>query len=613
LGTTPFKNLINMTISTTALSLESASLFNARLLRVVLVCDVVESVRWMEQDEDSAVSRWQAYTLDVRTRIAPSHAGSVVKSTGDGLMLEFQSAKNAARAAAELHSTAARGNLGFTVGRQLLLRVGIHEAEARRDEHDLYGHGVNLAARITAMAGPGETVVSDAVRDHLTHLLDGDIEDLGACYLKHVRDPQRLYRVGGTGSQPLLPDAQEYMESLQPVIAVIPFETRNSEAENYAIGELLADGIIAQLARTAELKVISRLSTSSLRGKTISLQDMGGAIGANFVLSGSYARLGEKLIIHSELVDAISGEIIFADRLSGDLSDLFQQESEVCHAISELAHKKLLDSQVKSALTKPLPTLASYSLYLAGVSGIHRAYPGNFLIGQSALEQVVERHPRHSAPMAWLAQWLAIRSNRGLSDNPDLDRDKALTLAKRAVAAEPHSSFGLTILGLMQAFFKGDLSAAGSSYARALDLNPNEHLAWLYTATLSAWTDRPDQATEAAQKALQLSPLDPTRYYIESLAALPYLVSGQHRRAIELCKSSLRSNRAHTASYRVLAAAQVLSGDIVNARKTMLQMLELEPQMSVSRFLERYAGRDSKFAPIYAKALQDAGLPTNSN
>jgi adenylate cyclase len=603
-----------MPLSTTASTPDPDALgLAARHKCVVLLCDVVESVRWMEHDEDYAVSRWQTYTLEVRERIAFAHQGTVVKSTGDGLMLEFQDARQAIQAAADLHASANRDNTDQPQGRRLYLRIGIHEAEARRDQHDLYGHGVNLAARIAGLAGPGETVVSDAVRDHLTHQIDGDIEDLGPCYLKHVSEPLRLYRVGGAGSEPLLHDASQYKETLQPTIAVIPFDTRSTEHESYAIGDLIADGVIAHLTRSAELRVISRLSTSALRGTRYSLKDFGSGLQANFVLSGSYVCFGDKLVVNSELVDVQSGDVIFADRLTGLIADLFEQDSEICHSIAELSHRKLLDSQVQQALTRPLPTLSSYALYLAGVSGIHRAYPINCKIGQSALEQVVERHPKHCAPMAWLAQWLAIRANRGLSDTPELDRSKALMLAKRAVASEPSNAFGVTILGLMQSFFKGDLVAANASYEQALLLNPNEHLAWLYTATLSAWTDQPERAVDAAQRAMQLSPLDPSRYYIESLAALPYLMSGQYLRAIDLCKSSLRSNRAHTASYRVLAAAQVLSGDIEEARKTTHQMLELEPQMSVSLFLRRYAGRDSKFAPTYARALQEAGLPVNSS
>jgi adenylate cyclase len=603
-----------------SLSFQDTSGTNAEL-RVVLFCDLVESVRLIAFYEDYVIDRWIKFSNEVRNVTSSEYGGLVIKSTGDGLLLEFNDSVQAVLAAMKLHALIETENLTEPKERHLRLRIGIHQSLARRDAYDLYGHGVNLTARLTELASPGDTIISAQIRDTLIAYISGDIEDLGFCYLKHVEDPIHLFRVTDSLQQAPADDKtwssqllhqQEARQKIQPTIAVVPFDNLSGKDADYIVGELLADGIIAQLNRTADLSVISRLSTSVIRNCNEVLELAATKLGANFVLSGSYACLESKLIIVSELTDVKSGEVVYADRLSGDIADLFEQNSAICNQIAELTHRKLMDSQVQVALSKPLPNLASYSLFLAGISGIHRAVPENCLLGQQALEQVIHRHPRYGAPKAWLAQWLAIRANRGLTDKPDATREQAFELAKRAVNSDPNSALSHTVYGLMKSFFKGDLDGAEDCYRCALDLNPNEHLAWLYRSTLKAWKDDSDAAVEAASRALCLSPLNPSKYYVESLAALPYLVAGQYSRAIELCESSIRSNRSHTASYRVLAAALVMSGDEIKARKTIQAMLILEPTMSVSVFLKRYAGRDSRFAPQYAQALQTAGLPLNT-
>jgi adenylate cyclase len=271
---------------------------DSKELRVLLICDLVESVQWMEHDEERAISRWQAYIRKVRDVVVPTFGGNVVKSTGDGIMIEFASAKTAVVAAAALHAAADDLNLAYKESHQMRLRAGIHEALVRRDEHDLYGHGVNLAARITSLANPGETVVSAPVRDQLTDLVDGHIEDLGDCFLKHVSEPQRVYRIGSTSHIPVVRDQ---VANLQPSIAVIPFTARSIEPQHFSIGELIADGVLAQLSRTPSLRVISRLSSSPFRDRELVLGSMQTHLAVNFVVSGSYLVFNEKMLVNVEL------------------------------------------------------------------------------------------------------------------------------------------------------------------------------------------------------------------------------------------------------------------------------------------------------------------------
>jgi adenylate cyclase len=577
-------------------------------LRVVLVCDVVESVRWMEQDEDNAVTRWQAFTQHVRNTIVPAHKGSVVKSTGDGLMLEFSKALNAVAAATAMQKLAVETGALQNAQSQMQLRIGIHQTKARRDAYDLYGQGVNLAARITNLAGPGEIFVTPEVRDYLTDCLDGEIEDMGECYLKHVSAPQRVYRVGEASAISQFSKKLLVHDKLSPTIAVLPFLNKSAHASLNAIGDLIADGVIARFTRSNALKVLSRYSTAPLQDAKFDVQTMKALLNADYVLRGDFTQQEQRVFVSFELATTTDGVVVFANRDKTDLSDLFEIDSSCCRSIAESVLNTIFDEELKQALTKPLPNLQSYTLYLSGVAALHRSTKFEHDHGEVALQHLIDRHPSSVEPAAWLAQWLAIKTNRGMVDDVKSVKARINTLLSRAIDIQPTNSFVHAIKGLSTAYFEQDFARAEDHYDTALGLNPNEYLGWLYKATLMAWTDRGGEAALAAEKAIELSPIHPMRYYIQSLAALPFVVAGRYDEAEALCKASLKSNKTHSSTYRLLACAQVLNGKTQDARETIGRMRKIEPSMNIDTFLARYPGKDSRFKAVYANALTVAGL-----
>lgn len=590
----------------TELEIEALS---PRQQRVILVCDVVESVRWMEHDEDNAISRWSQFASLVRASLAPEHVGSVVKSTGDGLMLEFEAAPQAVAAAHALQQLAQKGNEGQAPERQMHLRIGIHQAQARRDAHDLYGHGVNLAARVANLAGPGEIIVTPEVRDHITDSLDGRIEDLGECYLKHLSEPQRVYRVGEVGKSNVSQlRGHDTEEQFKPTLAVVPFLFHESQRDQKALGDLIADGLIARLVRSQTLRVLSRFSTATLSDHGVDTINLKQLLNADYVVRGSFWVSGNRLSIGFEISRTADENVLTADRINGSIEDLFDVDSESCNKIASITIQSVIDEQLKSSLYQPLPTLTSYSLYLMGVAGIHRSMPKDNAAGETALLHLIDRHPRAAEPRVWLAQWLAIKANRGLVTDVSKVYKQAHDLVEHALQLQPSHSFALAVSGLLDSFFQNDFETSAKKYEQAIAINPNDGLAWLYRSTMLAWTDRGADGVVAAETALALAPLHPMRYYIESLAALPFLVAGDHDRAEKLASSSIRANRTHTASYRVLAAAQVFQGRISQAQETISKLYELEPNASVASFFTRYPGRHSCFRLQYEHALRVAGF-----
>lgn len=578
---------------------------------VVLVCDVVESVRWMEHDEDQAIARWSQFATAVRGNLAPAHGGEVIKSTGDGLMMQFQTAPSAIAAANALHKAASEGNEDFSLERQMHLRIGIHQTEARRDAHDLYGHGINLAARITTLAGPGEIIVTPEVRDHLTDSLDGQIEDLGECYLKHLSEPQRVYRV--QSSTPQLPnlDQRESVlhQAVRPItVAVLPFAAQQDVALSVA-GDALADGLISHLSKSPELRLISRLTTNAVSQRAWDTPSLSSFLGADYLITTQCWSLSGKLLVSHELIDAAKDAVVQSKRYSLTIDELLAVD---CALVLEMAAdlmSSMRDAEVKRAKTQPLPQLESAHALMAGIALMHRTTRGDFQRAYEVLEHLQTRHPRHSQLQAWLAKWHVIESEQGWAADRMQSAMKAIDRSRRALDLDDSSSMALSIDGFVRCNLMKDFDGALAQYERALQANPSDSLAWLFKSMLHAFKGENDLSVPALQQALELSPLDPNRYFFDSLAASVHLSAANYGMAIDFAKRSLRANCTHVSTHRALTIAQVLAGQTEQARESAARLIKLDPGLTVSGYLQRSPGVQFGIGRDFAYALREAGVP----
>ncbi len=597
----------------TATPFEAPWPVSRRAARTVVVVDVVESVRLMEQGEEDFVRRWHAFVADVMSSLLPQYGGRLVKSLGDGLMVEFEAVPPAIQCAIAMQTAIAQSNAGRPADRWMYLRVGAHVADVFADEHDIYGAGVNLAARLTTLAGPGEIVVSADVRDRLTPGLDAEVEDLGECYLKHMTGPVRAYRAGPLGSRPVVHAGASSATQLRPSIAVVPLACRGDDPRLRVIGEVIADEVINTLSRTAEMHVISRLSTSAFRDRPDLLGDAKQFLQAHYLASGVCQLMsGDKLRLHIELVEVVSGHVVWSDTWSLTIDAALGQDAELADQISVRIAVAVLANELRQARTRPLPNLDAYTMLLGGVMLLHRFSPRDFERSKEVLESLTQRVPRHAAPWAWLARWHDLKVFQGWSADPKVDREAALSHCRRALDIDPESSIALTTAGAVHGVLLKDLDAGIGYYRRAIDSNPNEPLAWLLLGAAHAFRGDGDAATQASEHALRLSPMDPMRFFYDSLAATAAASAGQFDRAIELAKRSVKANRRHASTFRVLAIAQSLNGRMDDARETVAQLLVLEPQFTVQRFLERSPGADYDVGRRFAEALRAAGLPAGN-
>jgi adenylate cyclase len=333
-----------------------------RSTKVLLVMDVVESVRIMEQDQDDFVRRWQQLVQQAEQQILPLHGGRIVKSLGDGLMLEFADAQGCVKAAFAMQHFSEHTNSHILPDAQMHLRMGGHLASFVTDAHDIYGTDVNLTARFCTLAGPNDIVISAELRDRLVPALDADIEDMGECYLKHVEKPVHAYRVMPPGKAAVLTALPADPTELRPTVAVIPFTARTSGPDDAVLGEILAEEIIAALSRTPDLNVISRLSTTALRGRDTSLPVLQSHLNANYVLSGAYRVSGGQLVLVTELIEARTGRAVWGDSLKSTVQEVLQGEDRITAEVVSQLGAHIVRTEMQRAASRPLPNLESSTL-----------------------------------------------------------------------------------------------------------------------------------------------------------------------------------------------------------------------------------------------------------
>lgn len=577
--------------------------------KVIVVVDVVESVRLMQAHEADVIDRWRRFVNEVRAQVLPAHGGRLVKSLGDGMMLEFTLAPAAIRAAIDMQTAVQHYNQGRAGDAWLRLRIGAHVAEVVIDDDDIYGSGVNLAARLTTLAGPGEIVVSAALRDELTDGLDAAVEDLGECYMKHIEQPVRSFRIGAAGPEPVVLSAALQPAPLRPTVAIIPLRALNSEAEHQLVGDALADEIIAALSKTSALNVISRMSTTVFKGRPDAPSQIAARLGANYLFSGSFQVSGQQLKVIAELAEAATGRVVWADRLLGDVRGMWAAEDELITTIVAQVSAAIMQRELERASSHALPTVQSYSLLLGAIALMHRSSYAEFDTAKAMLEHLIDRDRRHARPHAWLANWYALRVTQSRSDSPQADTQRAFGHAQQALDRDPHCALALAIDGVLQLNLRKDVATARARLDDALESNPNESLAWLFRGILHGFAGEGAPAEEASARALMLSPVDPMRHYYDSLAATAALGARHYERAIQLAERSLRANRMHPSTYRALAIGQAMAGQLDKARVSVSQLLTLTPGYTSGQFRVTSGFSTGPLGDTFADALHAAGLP----
>jgi tetratricopeptide (TPR) repeat protein len=357
------------------------------------------------------------------------------------------------------------------------------------------------------------------------------------------------------------------------------------------------------------LSVISRLSTTAFRGRDATLTEISAHLSADYVLSGVYSSDGRQVTLDAELAEAKSGRILWTERLKDRVSCILSGEQELIGRLVAEVGAAVIARELQRTKSQPLPTLKTYTLLMGAIALMHRLSLRDFEEARHLLQTVIDRGSRQAIPQAWLANWHVLRVQQGWSVDQKHDAYLALECTQRALDADPDCSLALAIDGFVHTNLLKKLDVAQERYDLAIRCNPNESLAWLLKGTLHAFQGEGKQAVAATQRALRLSPLDPHRYFYESLAAAAHLSAHQYDRALKLAQSSLRANRTHTSTLRALAVAQWRLGLHEDARRTAQELLRLEPYLTIDRWRQRSPAAAYRTGDEWAEALRGAGVP----
>lgn len=520
--------------------------------------------------------------------------GSIVARSRQSVATAFEHAREGARAALKLQR---RG------GRAGLVQAGVT------------GHGpadlqeaAQLAQALARSAGAGELIVTADLVGEFVAGVDGDIEDLGEVAV--LGTTVRAYRIRALAALPAsLVVVDAAATSLRPSIAILPFDVIGASDPQDVLGEALADDVITSLSQSPEFSVISGLSSRRLRRCGLSTTDAGACLSASFLLTGTCKSVGDGISLNVQVLDARHGTVLRSMRIDAALREAFDPVEPLGSRIAQEVAQTVFHQAVQESKSRPLPELESYALLMGAVSLMHRAAPREFERARAMLEHLMLRQGCGGAAAAWLAKWHVLRVVQGWSLDPAADARLALDYVAQSLQDDSRDALALSIGGLVHAYLRKDLQTAGHLYEQAISANPSESLAWLFSATRLAWLGKGAEAEEAGERALRLSPLDPLKYFFDSLAATAALANSSFERSVALSQRSLKANCTHASTWRTLAIALVMLNRQDEARVAVQRLLAIEPGLTLGRFRDRFPGRDGPLAEPFAEALKVAGVP----
>lgn len=586
-----------------------------RVFRAVLVADVVESVRLLREHEVDSIQRWRRFVSSLRAGLLAKHEARLVKSLGDGLLIDCERPQLAVGLAFEMHAKVAEMNSGLEDARRILLRIGLHVTEVIEDELDVYGSGVNLAARIAGLARPGGVAASSETVDELLPGIDAFVEDAGRCYLKHFVEPVQVFHLlpvddlHSTGPA-LRQEPPQGSAPAGPVcLALVPLEVAAGNPEQRIVATMLGDMLLTQLASVQQVRVISHLSSEQFAIRGLAPERIAQLTKAAYLIVGRIHAAGARNLAVLSLVESKTGETVWAERFHFDSQALLSPDEDVTPMMAQRLLERVVSDQLRRVASSSLPTLASETLQFAAVNLMHRQAGSDFARAHDLLEMLAERHPRSAAPHAWLAKWHVLRVTKGLVPENEAAGDQALWHIRQALDRNPELSMCLAMEAFALCHVKKDLAASSERLDTALALNPSEPWVWLVRSTVESLLGHGESAWNAALTARSLSPMDPLKHYYDALAASAATSAERYEEARQLALLSLSKDARHLPTLRALAISCVHLGDMPRAREAVRSVLAVSPRFTLEGYVASAPRGSEDMRRRWAIALAEAGAP----
>ena len=580
-----------------------------RRLAAILAADMVGFSRLMEVDEAGTLARLKTHRIElIDPAIAKNH-GRIIKTTGDGILVEFHSIVDAVLCAAEIQRRMARRNADVSAARWIQFRIGINIGDVIVENDDIFGDGVNIAARLETLAEPGGIYVSGAVRDQVGQRLeDIEFDDLGDQSVKNIARPIRVFRVRFEQTASAAPEqakdgSMATTVSKKPSIAVLPLANMSGDPEQDFFADGLTEDIITELSRFHDLLVISRNSTFVYKGKAVNVQNVAREFGVDYVLEGSVRKAGGRVRVTVQLIDAQTDRHVWAERYDRDLEDIFAIQDEMTRAIVATLPGRVEAATHDRAKRKPTDNMAAYECVLAAKVLHHRSNRDDNAQAQQLLDRAVALDPNYAHAHAWKACVLG----QTWVYNWCADRETTLQLLASeleiTLALDDNDSDVHRILAALN-LNRDDHDKAAYHQERALALNPNYDLVVVQQGELLTWLGQPDEGIDWIRKAMRLNPYHPERFW-SHLGRACYCAE-RYAEAVEAFSRITRPDHTHHA---FLAATFAQIGNAVAAAAHTAEVLKREPAFSVAAHLATQHYKREADRSRYETGLLKAGLP----
>ena len=550
-----------------------------RKLAAILYADVAGYSRLTGEDEDATHRALSDY-LDLIAGTIESHGGQVMHYAGDAVLAKFDAVVDTMSAAIKIQNILASQNQDLPEDRRVEFRIGVNSGDVIEDRGDIYGDGVNVAARLEALAEPGGICISDAVRSALGKKLDLDYEDMGEQEVKNIEEPVRAYWVA-VGSRKKLESATSAdLAPAQPSIAVLPFANMSGDAEQEYFTDGLTEDIITELSRFHELFVISRNSTFVYKGQAINVPDVARELGVQFVLEGSVRKAGNRVRITVQLIDAESDRHVWAERYDRKLEDIFELQDEMTSAIAATLPGRIESAERERVERKPTHNMAAYECVLAGKILHHRSNRTDNQEALQLLERAIELDPRYAHAHAWRACVLGQAWGYGWCEDREETWAKIEAETETCLTLSDNDADVHRVLAALN-ITRGNHERAAHHQQRGLSLNPNYDLIVVQQGELLTWLGQADEGVEWILKAMRLNPHHPERFW--SHLGRAYFVGRQYQDAVDALK---RVSTPDYQAHALLAACYAQMGDEASVLEHTREVLEKNLGFTVSSYID---------------------------
>jgi adenylate cyclase len=574
-----------------------------RKLVAILAADMVGYSRLMEVDEPGTLARLKTHRLELIDPAIAKHRGRIIKTTGDGLLVEFQSVVDAVQCATEIQTRMARRNADVSPARAIQFRIGINLGDVIVEGDDIFGDGVNVAARLEALAEPGGICVSAAVRDQVGGRLDTAFDDLGEQSVKNITRPIRVYRVARSGQDAAQSDTGTGKAGTKPSIAVLPFANMSGDPEQEFFADGLTEDIITELSRFRDLLVISRNSVFVHKGKPVKVQEAAREFGVDYVVEGSVRKAAGRVRVTVQLIDAQTDTHIWAERYDRELKDIFAIQDEVTAAVVATVSGRVEAAAHERGARKRTENMAAYECVLAGKILHHRSSREANAEAQRLLDRAIALDPKYAHAHAWKGCVIGQSWIWGWCPDKELALKQVAQELEIALVLDDNDPDVHRVLAALNVTFD-NLDKASYHQQRALSLNPNNDVIVVQQGELLTWLGRAEEGIDWIRRAMRLNPYHPERYW-NHLGRAQYTARA-YADALESFSRIARPDHTHHA---FLAASSAQLGNKTAAAAHAREVTSLEPSFAINKHLATLHYKDAADREHYREGLIKAGLP----